>query len=370
MTGLFDDTSLPEGIMAVPGGSVSVTTRRPVLIEAWVERQEARCCDEIQLNALLSATGFDGIVAFRIRCRGLAHEETLRVPAGGRAIVSTTWHADKHDTHWNDDPDVEVTVALHDREGDAVLSEVEMHPKVRITRPDRVHLQRCIPRGHRTHVPMWVRRGGVWRKSRDQYYEWPCNFDLELEDGVVTVTGRVKLIPRHHLVITDTMKRDWKRGIERIWDYKPYILRRQCDRGGLLDQLNPCTYSIRIRCEFVDTHEYVRVNVHPGAATGGWGSSSWPNSTNWWVDGLGDPDMDPMETHAHEFGHAIGLYDDYKAGGIDPSVNPNGWTEPQTIMYDDNRPPGMHHYRLLLRALELATHEQFVVVDRHDREIE
>jgi hypothetical protein len=113
-------------------------------------------------------------------------------------------------------------------------------------------------------------------------------------------------------------KKRWKKEIEEVWDKKFKIHRKNCQRGDTCD-CNPeqgcCSYTVHIQCEW-GAGQGNQVELHAGAnQASGWGTPLWWYSHTWWVEAAGVPST----VRAHEFGHQIGMWDEYPAGACDPA---------------------------------------------------
>ena len=138
----------------------------------------------------------------------------------------------------------------------------------------------------------------------------------------------VRLESRLGAKITDEHKIAWKKQIEDAWNgrspgaRKILAHRRRCGRGRdcdcKLEANGCCAFPVRVVCDFVEKDWLTIVYVFPGEAKGPWGSDSWWYSNRWWME-----EGRLINSRAHEFGHNIGLYDEYPEGGIRPGVDPN-----------------------------------------------
>ena len=161
---------------------------------------------------------------------------------------------------------------------------------------------------------------------------WDYGFDLEIKAGVFTVTGRIKLVAKGGATFGDTEKKAWKQEIEAIWTRKWREHRKACKRGtGCKCWGGCCLFPVLFECLFVDSGEFAEVEVWNGNPdTHGFTSGShnkWWNSGTWFMERCGH-EGNQLGVRAHEFGHTIGLYDEYRTGAIyvptDASGNATG----------------------------------------------
>jgi hypothetical protein len=60
----------------------------------------------------------------------------------------------------------------------------------------------------------------------------------------------------------------------------------------------------------------MKTELHKGTnQASGWGTPRWWYSHTWWEGAMGVP----VTVRAHEFGHQIGMYDEYPEGACDPA---------------------------------------------------
>ncbi len=353
---VLEQQQIPAGFRVVPGGLVNTCTGQPGVITAYFPQDtNPRCGDRVQVTTMLTAAGFDGTVDFAYAAITGAAINTQREAVAGHAVVVNQWVCKKGDDNWNDDPDVKCTAVFKTPDG-AEQGRADTAPNVRIVRPINAISRRNIRGGSRS-TPQWVQNAaGVWALSGTNY-GWSANFDVEFRDGVVIVTGRLKLVPVGSLIVTNAMKSRWKAEIERYWSEKFRAHRRACGRGQACDCTHACClYDVKIVCEFVTSYEHAVVNVHPGACTGPWGSASWWYSNTWWEQKSANV---PAAVRAHEFGHNIGLFDEYKGGATAPGVDPNRYREPTWSIMNAGSSPRAGHFSDWLGALGYLVRDHY-----------
>ncbi|MBK6529136.1 MAG: hypothetical protein IPF99_05995 [Deltaproteobacteria bacterium] len=269
--------------------------------------------------------------------------------------------ARKFEGTWDDQPDVALTGALMNNAW-TLVNEVDAAKPLRIVRPANGYSSSNLPGASRS-TPQWTQDAvsKVWSKN-GKNYGWKANYAIEFKDGVVSVIGKVKLVPVGALVITAAMKTKWKSQIEGYWNKVFSAHRKACGRGDACPcDFGCCLYEIKVVCKFVDTGEYTTVNVNAGACTGPWGSASWWYSDTWWESWSNNV---PKSVRAHEFGHNIGLFDEYKGGATAASVDPNTYKEPTASIMCSGTSPMSWHFNTFLYVLGVMHKDKYKAVKR------
>jgi hypothetical protein len=165
----------------------------------------------------------------------------------------------------------------------------------------------------------------------NSWAQWNVHFEMEVKSGKFTVTKKIHFIPTGGALLTKGKKRSWKRYIEGIWNqYK--LHRKNCKRahdcscGGW--SFGCCMFPINIVCEFAPGHgKPVRLHggmndpqgyTFPMILPSGLPNPDYPAwwySHDWW-EGMSNV---PASVRAHEFGHLIGMYDEYPSGAVELS---------------------------------------------------
>lgn len=150
-------------------------------------------------------------------------------------------------------------------------------------------------------------------------FSWDYGYDLELKNGVFKVTGKIKLVAQQGATVGEVEKRGWKAEIEGFWNRKFREHRSACRRGKECRCWGGCClFPIVVECLFVDGGEFATVNVWGGdPCTYGHDANGehvrfW-DAANWFMGTCAD-DPEAGTSRAHEFGHALGLYDEYIGG--------------------------------------------------------
>ncbi|HEX3020178.1 MAG TPA: DUF4150 domain-containing protein [Chitinispirillaceae bacterium] len=164
-------------------------------------------------------------------------------------------------------------------------------------------------------------------------WAWDYGYDLELKKGRFQITCKVKLTPRDDPGAGTKInlkgkrltkaKAKWKKEIEDTWSRKWKEHREACKRGDACNCPGGCCiFPIHVKCRFVSSGEHVNVNLWPGApklsshvASGSLVNPDWWDSADWY-EKLSGREGNGAKVHAHEFGHTIGMGDEYTAGAV------------------------------------------------------
>ncbi len=153
-------------------------------------------------------------------------------------------------------------------------------------------------------------------------FKWNYGYDIELKNEELIVSVAINLIPARGVtrIELDRVKPLWETGIEETWSGKYAIT-----------TLTGKRYPIIIKVVLGGRRFHHDVIVRPGE-----GGS---NELNWYLnDGPG--------LAAHEFGHMLGVYDEYKGGAIPEQ----GAVFDGTSVMTNNQTNGVaksRHYRMI-----------------------
>jgi hypothetical protein len=130
------------------------------------------------------------------------------------------------------------------------------------------------------------------RKEAINQFSWNYGYDIKVQNGQLIVRAAINLVPASGVrrPDLDKVKPIWEKGIERIWGHK-YALQATANRQ----------YPIVIDVSFRGPRFHHDVIVRPGFGR--------TDELNWNIN-------DSPEIVAHEFGHMLGLYDEYERGAL------------------------------------------------------
>jgi len=124
--------------------------------------------------------------------------------------------------------------------------------------------------------------------------KWTSSFDLDVKPNEVLVSIDISLLPSKGvsgLKLKDKLVL-WKEAINQKWN------------DQFIVSIKGKTKPIRFKVRFTHHNPHHRVVVHPD----NWG----PNQHNWYLSM-------PAYVAAHELGHMLGAYDEYKGGALSPA---------------------------------------------------
>jgi len=249
-----------------------------------------RCGDEVALRAFTEGIDDGEEVTFDIGQDGTSVASESATLAGGAA--SATWIT-RCRTDDRPEPPFELLghCAGEDAEGDGPLEVMKYEDISRQTR--------TIP-------------------CRSGRFGWTGKFDVELTDGEVVVTTKIKLLnrqgerpPRGDPLpdvgdpVSDATKRSMKSDIEGKLSGKHYLHRDDCARGDECDcpkERGCCWLRVRVVVEFVESGEHHEVNL--------WRGRGRATSSNW------TRVKTRANSYAHETGHLLAWYDEYASGAV------------------------------------------------------
>jgi len=161
--------------------------------------------------------------------------------------------------------------------------------------------QVCFP-AEKGHIPAETVTG---RMTAMNGFVWNYGYDIEQKDNKVLVHVAVNLIPTDDVTRPelDRVRDRWEAGIERIWN----------DRFSLVTPAGE-HYPVVIDVTFSGSRFHHDVIISR--------SGGKTDELNWNL-------MISPEVAAHEFGHMIGAFDEYRGGAVAPDI---GITERTSIM--------------------------------------
>ena len=165
-------------------------------------------------------------------------------------------------------------------------------------------------------------------------YELIVAYDIEVKKGELVVTRKMNFtLVGGARKPSRRLKQKWTREIEGIWDRQFKLHRTRCKRNDKCDcspKNGCCTFNVRIRCAWGGGHGTVR--LHGGTNDPkDWGGPKWWYSHDWWEGRAGVP----ATVRPHEFGHLLGMYDEYPEGACDPARKVT--SAPSSVMSSGSR---------------------------------
>lgn len=160
-------------------------------------------------------------------------------------------------------------------------------------------------------------------------FAWNSRFDWGFSNQRLMVDVDIDLVGAD----PGSLASVWEQGIENIFS----------NRFSIIDGIY--NYPIVFDVDFVDANADHTVNVIAGTGR--------TNMLNWYLDRPGGWDNSYHdEIAAHEFGHMLGLYDEYAGGAVNPNISPNTFTN---SLMADLGPTQRRHYLDLLSLLQAQT---------------
>ena len=168
-------------------------------------------------------------------------------------------------------------------------------------------------------------------------YSWDDAYELGLVNDQIIITEQIRLVGDDPGA---TLRNTWETGIELVWS----------DRFDIVDDQG-FVYPLIVDVSFVTTGGDQIVNVHAGTGRN--------DMSNWYTSKPGGwPDSRQGDLAAHEFGHMLGLYDEYDGGSLDPNATPNIFAN--SIM-SDLGPAQSRHFMTILEIMQTHTDRQLTM---------
>jgi hypothetical protein len=130
------------------------------------------------------------------------------------------------------------------------------------------------------------------RQTAVNRFAWSYGYDVGLEHSALIVKVGINLIPAQGIgrLDLDRVKTAWEEGIERIWSERFALATGEGRR-----------YPILVDVSFQGPRFHHDVIIRPG--------SGRTDEFNWNI-------LDSPELVSHEFGHMMGIYDEYEKGAL------------------------------------------------------
>ncbi|WP_051340876.1 calcium-binding protein [Azospirillum halopraeferens] len=154
------------------------------------------------------------------------------------------------------------------------------------------------------NAPQAIAAVNYMESRSDGGYRWSVKYDLGFDGARFLVETRISLAGADPGALRST----WEQGIESLWNGKAAL-----SDGSAL-------YPIAFDVRFVDANPHYTVTVHEG--------NGRYDMLNWYTDTAWGPSYQD-ELAAHEYGHMIGMFDEYAGGATF-----NGYTTTGTLMAD------------------------------------
>lgn len=169
------------------------------------------------------------------------------------------------------------------------------------------------------------------KKTSSDKYSWQYGYDICVKNHKIIVTAAINLIPTRQikLPLIDQVKQSWEKEIEHTWGNRFAVSLPSGEQ-----------FPIVVDAVFRGPRFHHDVIVRPGPDTS--------NQLNWNI-------TDSPAVAAHEFGHMLGVYDEYEKGALSPATK---ITDTTSIM-TSNPKTGLtydRHYLDILKWFKSRTH--------------
>ncbi len=175
------------------------------------------------------------------------------------------------------------------------------------------------------------------RKQSSDKFSWPYGYDIALKDQAIQITVAINFVPAAGVNIPylNQVKQTWEVGIESIWSNHFAVTLP----SGL-------QFPIFVDAVFRGPDFHHDIIVRPGK-----GGS---DTLNWNI-------TDTPAVAAHEFGHILGVYDEYTGGALSPKTN---LVDTASIMTSNPKKGQVYarHYLDILDWFKTRTHNYNAVL--------
>jgi hypothetical protein len=305
-------------ILAVGTKVVDPETSKVTRLE-WVPGEPIVCGDKVMLE--METENFESLSTLPIRIprlkrlpgasHRLQHDQWDPQIRGNRGFLN--WTSRQHD--WA--PDIDIVA-----EQTAYEAVVQRSNGVKMRTVPDVKAPIAGLREAPKYIEIVV-DGRAYLELTDKPYRWSFAYDAEIKEGVFTITRKMDFDTVNVMCPgpppTTQQRRRWRQEVERVWDRRWKIHRLACRREEDCD-CSPdngcCSFAIRIKWEDGPGHGSVQLNSGANHSQG-FGTYFWWYSTWWWMDAVGNLG----QVRAHEFGHLIGMHDEYYLGACYAETN-------------------------------------------------
>ena len=159
---------------------------------------------------------------------------------------------------------------------------------------------------------------------------WNAGFTVSADTEQLLVAIDIKLLPQDGIrtPALERTKQAWLQGIDQVWNNRFYL--QLPDKQRL---------PIRFQVNFKSAQAFHEVVVRKGNAN--------PNQHNWFLDTR-------PEVVAHEIGHMLGAYDEYREGAISPDPQPVKEFSLMAKNAGDGKPRTRHLHLLKQKLIEIS----------------
>ena len=307
-----------------PGPAKPLNYDKWKIVEVRWSDPKLKCGDMVKIRTKTENYP-DGVpVAHVIHKTGLkAMHDLVKGKVSGNA-VEIDWIT--RNGPWNKNP-TKLKVKAHGG-GGVKESSNELEIEVPQEFNDRVYVPANLNRAEvlqEVTVPVFTIFGLSFGKKKvirgtGNFVSGEYGYDISVKKGVFQIHCKMKITPQRHVKTGKRLQRamkKWKSEIESTWDRKWKEHRINCQRGDTCNCPGGCCiFPVRVKCSFVSGGQHVIVKLWPGAPAGvpsAGGNPGWWDSSNWY-ERLSGNEGNAGVVHAHEFGHTIGMEDEYATG--------------------------------------------------------
>lgn len=332
MNGASPTNTPPSPEMQPPNGGLGNSQKpsdRKIVSVKW-NQADAACGDQVKIDVKTEN------LAGKVILLDFSQKPGVKVESGTVGMtgehITALWTSKAGP--WRKNIDLEVKASGY---GKPAVSPSKLKIKlVPDVATDIISQQRLTPQYVQVDVQKIVWNGWIpsivtvkeWQPN-GRNYGWDMTYARRIRRGILIITKKVDFDFKDGARLTKGRRKAWVNEIESIWNKKWKLHRKQCKRGAACNCPHGnacCVFPIRIRCRWGGGHGK-KVELNKGACDpGGWGTARWWYSHTWWESRAGVGTY----VRAHEFGHLIGMYDEYPAGACDPARQFTN--EPSSIM--------------------------------------
>jgi hypothetical protein len=155
--------------------------------------------------------------------------------------------------------------------------------------------------------------------------QWKIHSKIELTDHIARSLGTRREMNKWRRKFKKK-KKEWKKILESTWDQTLSAKtawrehRVDCKRGKDCDcRGGCCIFPLRVKATFVTSGGHVKVDLRPGVPDPDDADpNKWWNAGTWFAQLSGREGNPGSLVYAHEFGHNLGMWDEYPGGAVYP----------------------------------------------------